>query len=90
MIAIKPYREQGLTFVPCQMGQLREMPILGYWCACYHPNVMKNEEFMMLEDFLKVHGSEFISFDELPNPGKKRLLDYMLSFAYYLLRKIKG
>ena len=90
MIATKPYMDKNLTFVPCQMGKLREMAIPGYWCACYHPNIMKNEEFVMLEDFLKAHKDEFISFDELPKAGRKNLLDHVLSFAYYSLRKIKG
>lgn len=90
MIATKPYIDEGLTFVPCQMGRLRKMPIAGYWCACYHPNIMKEEEFAMLEDFLKTHTEDMISFGELPKAGKKRPMDYVLSFAYYSIRKIKG
>lgn len=90
MIATKPYLYDGVTFAPCQMGRLREMLIKGYWCACYHPNIMKDEEFVMLEEFLKAHSAEFISFDELPKAGKKGLTDRLLSVAYYILRKIKG
>ena len=89
MIATKPFINHGLIFVPCQMGRLRQMPISGYWCACYHPNIMKKEEFVMLEDFLRVHKSEFISFDQLPKARKKGILDHTLSFIYYTLRKIK-
>lgn len=89
MIATKPYISYGLTFVPCQMGRLREMPISGYWCACYHPNIMKDEEFEMLESFLATHKDDFISFAELPEAGKKTLKDKILGFAYYTLRKIK-
>ena len=89
MIATKPYLSHGFTFVPCQMGRLREMPIPGYWCACYHPNIMKDEEFVVLENFLSAHKDEFVSFDELPDAGDKSLLDRMLGFAYYSLRKIK-
>ena len=90
MIATKPYLYEGITFAPCQMGRLREMSIKGYWCACYHPNIMKDEEFVLLEEFLKVHSAEFISFDELPKAGKKGLTDRLLSVAYYTLRRIKG
>lgn len=90
MIATKPYLYDGITFAPCQMGRLREMSIKGYWCACYHPNIMKDEEFVLLEEFLKVHSAEFISFDELPKTGKKGLTDRLLSVAYYTLRRIKG
>ena len=90
MIATKPYLYKGFTFVPCQMGVLREMPISAYWCACYHPNIMKDEEFVALDSFLKNHKEDFISFDELPQAGSKSVKDKLLSLAYYTLRRIKG
>ena len=90
MIATKPYLYKGFTFVPCQMGVLREMPISGYWCACYHPNIMKDEEFVALDSFLKMHKDDVISFDELPEAGSKSIKDKLLSLAYYTLRRIKG
>ena len=90
LIATKPYKKYGFTFVPCQMGKLREMPISGYWCACYHPNIMKDEEFEALKNFLKANEQHFISFDELPVAGSKTVKDRMLSFAYYTRRRFKG
>ena len=90
MIATKPFADYGFTFVPCQMGVFREMPISGYWCACYHPNIMKDDEFEAIEAFLKKHKDDFISFDELPKAGSKSIKDKLLSFAYYTLRRIKG
>lgn len=90
MIATKPYLYDGITFAPCQMGRLREMPISGYWCACYHPNIMKDEEFVAFDSFLKNHKDDFISFDELPQAGSKSVKDKLLSLAYYTLRRIKG
>lgn len=90
MIATKPYLSHGFTFVPCQMGRLREMPISGYWCACYHPNIMKDEEFDMLDNFLSQHKDEFISFNQIPKARKKSIMDKILGLAYYTLRKIKG
>lgn len=90
MIATKPYLYKGFTFMPCQMGVLREMPISGYWCACYHPNIMKDEEFVALDSFLKKHSEDFISFDVLPQAGSKSIKDQLLSMAYYALRRIRG
>lgn len=90
MIATKPYLFKGFTFVPCQMGVLREMTISGYWCACYHPNIMKDEEFVTLESFLDNHKEDFISFEELPESDSKSVKDKLLSLAYYTLRRIKG
>ena len=90
MIATKPFQYYGLTFVPCQMGVLREMLIPGYWCACYHPNQMSGEDFNALEDFIKSHHQDFVSFSKIPNAGKRSLMDRILSIAYYLIRRIKG
>lgn len=90
MIATKPYLYKGFTFVPCQMGVFRKMPISGYWCACYHPNNMKDDQFATLESFIKNHKEEFISFDELPKADSKSFKDRVLSLAYYTLRRIKG
>ncbi|MBQ9677029.1 MAG: DUF2334 domain-containing protein [Prevotella sp.] len=90
LIATKPYKRDEFTIVPCQMGKLREMPISGYWCACYHPNIMKDEEFVALEGFLKEHQQDFLSFEELPEAGCRSFNDKLLSFAYYTLRRIKG
>ena len=90
LIATKPYKKGVFTIVPCQMGKLREIPIPGYWCACYHPNMMKDIEFEALETFLKVHQRDFISFGELPEAGRKTIIDRLLSFAYYTFRRIKG
>lgn len=89
MIATKPYLYKDFHFVPCQMGVLRELPISGYWSACYHPNIMKAEEFMNLESFLKNHKEDFITFNELPETGSKSVKDKLLSLAYYTLRRIK-
>ena len=90
MIATRPYKKDGFTIVPCQMGKLREMTISGYWCACYHPNNMKDEEFEELDSFLQAHKQDFISFDELPEAGNKTVKDKLLSFGYYTLRRLKG
>lgn len=90
MIATKPYEKEGFTFVPCQMGKLREMPISGYWCACYHPNIMTDEEFEAIESFIQSHRQDFLSFDNLPKSSSRTVMDVLLSIAYYILRRIKG
>ena len=90
MIASAPFKYQGFSFVPCQLGVLRKMPISGYWCACYHPNYMNDKEFVTLENFLKRHAGDFLPFDEIPEAGKRSMKDRFLSFAYFLLRRVRG
>lgn len=89
-IARKPYKSQDLIYIPCQMGTLREIPISGYWCGCYHPNLMEDKDFLLLENFLALHKDDFISFSELPKPENKDFIDRLLGYAYFKLRKLKG
>ena len=92
-IATKPYRWQNeLVIVPCQMGRLREMPINGYWCACYHPNQMEDHQFSVLDSFLQMHHHEMQPFTDIPlnNVGSKSAFDKMLSILYFTMRRIKS
>lgn len=89
MMATKPFKYDGFSWMPCQMGVLRWMPISGYWCACYHPNQMSDADFKALEHFLKNHHQDFVSFSDIPEPGQRTLKDRLLSFAYFLFRRIK-
>lgn len=92
-IATKPYKmKNGVIVVPCQMGRCREMIIPGYWTACYHPNMMDDRQFEMLDAFLKKHNKDCISFKDLPlsNISSKTIFDRILSFCYFSLKKLKG
>lgn len=89
MIATKPFQYHGFSFVPCQMGVLRKMRIPGYWCACYHPNQMDEKAFTAFEQFLKIHNHEFVPFNELPDAGKRNVMDRLLSSAYFIYRRIR-
>ncbi len=92
-ISTKPYRlNNGMIVVPCQMGRCRKMQISGYWTACYHPNIMDDRQFEMLETFLKENHQDFISFGDLPlaHVGSKTIFDRLLSFCYFTMRRLKG
>lgn len=90
LIATRPFKYKGFSFMPCQMGLLREMPMSGYWCAYYHPHQMNDKEFNDLENFLIHHSQDFVSFNNIPEAGERSLKDRFLSFAYFLLRRIKA
>ena len=87
--ATRPYSSHGLTFVPCQMGRLRAIPINGFWCACYHPNSMLEADFVVLEQFLEGHQDEFISFADLPVINGRSVADAAAAFFYYTYRRLK-
>ena len=93
MIALRPYTmRNGMLVVPCQLGRFRQMPISGYWTACYHPNEMNDNQFEALERFLIAHDKDFVSYHELSAHvwTSKSWYDRILGFCYYLMRQIKG
>ena len=81
--ANKPYSKYGMTFVPQQSGHVRKLPF-NTVTFCYHPNTTSEQEFIRLEEFLKV-----VLFDEFPLKNvcrKKSILDTLLMNLYYSRR----
>lgn len=91
-IATKPYRKGDFIFIPQLGGHCTEMKINGVWTFCFHPNVMKENDFLSLESFLKTHKEKFIGFDEidLSRVCRKSLLSRLFSFGYFTYRKMRG
>lgn len=84
-IAYKPYCEYGMTFVPQQSGRVRRLPF-KIVTFCYHPNTMKESDFLVLEKFLDENATSFIEFPKKIVSRKKSILDRILSFLYYARR----
>lgn len=87
-----PYKyDDEFTFIPCQMGRFRRIPLRGYWTFCFHPNLMDDNAMDEFETFIKLHCHDFASFDKLilENVGKRRFFDKLMGWAYLTLRKLK-
>jgi len=84
-IANDVYFENNFYFIPQQSGRVRKLPFKVV-TFCYHPNMMKDDDFDVLERFLKKNAESFrISI----TVGKKRgrnLLDRALRELYFLRR----
>lgn len=91
-IAIKPYRRGDFVYLPQLGGHCTEMKIKGFWTFCLHPSTMKEEQFIAVEKFLKVHKKEFIGFDEIDvqTVKGKDFRSTLLSWIYFTKRKIQG
>lgn len=89
-IARYPYKRGEFIFYPQQFGYFREIIIPGYWSFCFHPNTMRNNDFDAVDLFVKKNQSKFISFDEIETESlkSKNSVDKVLSFLYFLKRKI--
>jgi hypothetical protein len=88
-ISFRPYRNDDFIFFPQQFGKLRDINIPGSWTFCFHPNNMKEEEFVALDLFIKKNINKFISFDqiEIQNLKGKTIFDKIFSFLYFIKRK---
>lgn len=91
-IATEPYRKGDFVFLPQLGGHCVEMKIKGIWTFCLHPSTMTEEQFVVTEDFLRIYKKKFISFDAIDtkNVRGKNLFSQLLSWAYFIKRKIRG
>ena len=60
-IANDVYYDKGFYFVPQQSGRVRNLPF-KIVTFCYHPNVMEEKDFKILNKFLDKHRGKFINF----------------------------
>lgn len=89
-IANSIYKKDDFWFIPQQSGVVRELPFKVV-TFCYHPNVMKNSDYRVLEKFLQEHKDEFISYDSsILSDRKFGLKDLLLKKLYFVKRKFRG
>ena len=90
-IATKPYVKEDFIFIPQLGGHCVDLKIPGVWTFCLHPNTMSEENFEVTETFLRKHHYEIISFQDIELAGLKRknILSKVLSYPYFLQRKIR-
>lgn len=82
-VATDVYTKYDLTFVPQQTGRARKLPFKVV-TFCYHPNIMDDEAFMVLEGFIKDNQASFIAFPLLPSDRKLNIKDKFFSKLYFL------
>lgn len=84
-IANAPYCKWGMTFVPQQAGDVRNIRF-QFVTFCYHPNEMTNDDFTQLENFLKKKHKQFIPFPIEPSFRHRTLYDWILKKLYFFRR----
>ena len=88
-IANKPYTKYGMTFIPQQSGNVRNLP-LDTVTFCYHPNMMHEEDFQRLDQFFEKNYFRFIIFPSDKVDSKRGLLDHVLEKMYFVKKHIRG
>ena len=83
-IANDVYYQDDFQFVPQQSGRVRELPFKVV-TFCYHPNMMQENDFVYLEQFLEKNAVLFTKFELIVNEKRKKsILDKILEKIYFL------
>lgn len=84
--ANKPYNRWGFTFIPQQSGHVRKLPFATI-TYCYHPNLMKANDFQVLEEFLKIYHDSFHVFPTEQVKREHDFIDKAVNYLYFARRK---
>lgn len=85
-VANKSYQQYGMTFVPQQSGQVRKLPF-HLVTFCYHPNIMTEQDFFLLERFLTQNNKKFVNFPIEQSSRKMSVYDRILKKMYFARRR---
>ena len=81
-----PCKYKGVVFIPQQVGDFRNILFPGVWTFCYHPNEMKENDFIKFEKFLEKNKDcyniikpvvESAVIDEIKENGNRKILKIM-------------
>lgn len=86
-VANQPYTRYGITFIPQQSGRVRKLPFKRV-TFCYHPNNMKEKDFIDLERFVKRYKDRFMDFPITETQRKIGVYDKILQWLYFMKRRM--
>ena len=86
-----PCKYKGVVFLPQQVGDVRNILFPGVWTFCYHPNEMKENDFIKFEKFLEKNKDKFITFKNIDLTNIKEITKFesLFSKLYFFLKKLK-
>ncbi len=87
-VAFDVYFEGGFYFIPQQSGHVRKLPF-KIVTFCYHPNIMNDRDFSVLEEFLKKYTAKFGTVDSVLKKRKRTLFDALLRNFYFAFRYLR-
>ena len=83
---------QGLLWVPQQLGNFRKMPF-GTWTVCYHINHWTAKDILRFRDDVAIFREAIVSLDNIRRsyPNRKRTLSDQLFFnCFRTIRSLKA
>lgn len=86
-IANDIYFRDNFYFIPQQSGQCRKLPFKTV-TFCYHPNIMSDDDFQTLENFLRRYAKLFCDINAIKLKKRNRgIADVLLEKIYFFRRK---
>lgn len=84
------YKMGEFYFIPQQSGHVRKLPF-KVTTFCYHPNIMNEQDFRILDSFIKKNKDRFGSFRDLKFIDRKpSLYDKGLRKMYFMIRAVRN
>ena len=87
-VASDVYFEDGFYFIPQQSGSVRKLPFKPV-TFCYHPNIMADRDFSVLEKFLKKYQSNFGAVENVLKKRRFSTFDSILRRLYFTFRSLR-
>ena len=85
-IANDIYYKDDFYFIPQQSGKVRNLKF-KIVTFCYHPNTMKEEDYIELEEFIRNNRQKFVDFNILKMKKRKlNLYDKLIRKIYFMRR----
>lgn len=85
-IANDVYFENNFYFIPQQSGRVRKLPFKVV-TFCYHPNIMKEENYVYLDSFLDKNWMKFAEIKDIKFVRRKKsIFDKTINCLYFARR----
>ena len=82
-VANDAYYKDGMYFIPQQSGRVSKLQF-KVCTFCYHPNMMQDEDFEVLESFISQYNDRFTAdIEALINKHSFGILDLLLRNLYF-------
>lgn len=88
-IANDAYYKYPFYYIPQQSGRVRSLPFRTI-TFCYHPNIMKDKDFKILEQFIKNNQDLFLHKYGEQKKRELNVYDMILRYYYFAVRKIRS
>lgn len=82
------YNRWDFLFIPQQSGRVRNLPF-KIVTFCYHPNIMTDRDFIILETFVSKNRKLFMDTNLFQIKRKRTVVDMIICITYFTVLKLR-